>query len=108
MGLIDRISKYLSSSSSEDSKVYWVYVRCNRCGEQLRSRINLSDDLSIDYQGGNDQTYHSRKTIVGGTGCFERIRVELKFDMNRKLIDRQIAGGEFIEADEYLEEDSSS
>ena len=38
--------------------------------------------------------------LVGGTGCFQRIEVELTFDKYRKLLDRQISGGEFIEAEE--------
>ena len=108
MGLFDRISKLFSSSSSEDKDAYWVYVCCDRCGEQLSSRLNLNNDLSVEYGGENDQSYHCRKTIVGRTGCFQRIEVQLNFDKNRKLVDRQISGGEFIEADEYtLEEETA-
>jgi hypothetical protein len=101
MGLLDRIAKYLSSSGSEDENAYWVYVRCNRCGEQLISRVNLYNDLSVEYEGKNDQTYYCRKTIVGRKGCFQRIEVEMMFDKNRKMIDREISGGEFIKEEEY-------
>ena len=105
MGLFDRISKLFSSSSSEDKDAYWVYVCCDRCGEKLSSRINLNNDLSVEYGGENGQSYHCRKTIVGRTGCFQRIEVHLNFDKNRKIADRQISGGEFIEANNYnLEE----
>ena len=101
MSLLEKISKYLSSSSSGDENVYWVYVRCNRCDEPLRSRVNLYNDLSVDYQGRKGKTYHCRKTLVGRQGCFQRIEVELSFDSNRKLIERSISRGTFIEADEY-------
>lgn len=102
MGFFDRITKYFSSFNTEDENAHWIFVRCNLCGEQLSSRINLYNDLSVEYEGENDQTYHCRKTIVGRTGCFQRIEVKLNFDKNRKLSERQISGGEFITVDEYL------
>jgi len=101
MNLLEKISKYLTSSSSGDEAAYWVYIRCNRCEEPLRTRVNLHNDLSVDYQGRKGQTYHCRKTLVGRQGCFQRIEIELSFDRNRKLIERDISGGTFIEADEY-------
>jgi hypothetical protein len=108
MGLFSKLSKFLSSPSSDDEGAYWVYVCCNRCGEQLRSRVNLYNDLSIDYQGRNEQTYICRKTLVGNQRCFQRIEVELKFDEKRNLLEREITGGEFIVGDEYsVGEDSS-
>jgi len=105
MGILDKLAKYLLTSSDEDENAYWVYVQCNRCGEQIRSRVNLNNDLSVEYLGKKDQTYHCRKTIVGRTGCFQRIEVELNFDKNRKMIERQVTGGEFIEESEYISED---
>lgn len=107
MGLFNKLVKFFSGSSSEDEAVYWIYVRCLRCGEQIRSRVNLYNDLSVDYIGNKDQSYHCRKIIVGRTGCFQRIEIELNFDKNRKLIDRQISGGEFIQESEYTEEDKA-
>jgi hypothetical protein len=101
MSLLEKISKYLSSSSGGDDAGYLVYVRCNRCDEPLRARVNLHNDLSVDYQGRKGKTYHCRKTLVGRQGCFQRIEIELSFDGNRKLIERDISGGTFIEVDEY-------
>ena len=105
MGLIEKISNYFSSAHSADKAGYWVYVRCNRCGETLRARVNLYNDLSVDYQGRKDQIYHCSKTLVGRQGCFQRIEIKLSFDRNRKLIERDISGGIFIEADEYSARD---
>ena len=104
MSFLKRLGNLFNSdqNSGFDDRSYWVYVRCNRCGEQLHSRINLYNDLSVEYGGENDQTYHCRKTIVGRTGCFQRIEVKLNFDKNRKLSERQISGGEFITPEEYL------
>lgn len=70
----------------------WVYVRCKRCGEVIKTRIDLQSDLSQQEQGG----YLTRKTLVGNQHCFERIEVELTFDKQRRLVGRQISGGDFI------------
>ena len=101
MNLLERISKLFSTSSSRDEAGYWIYVCCDRCGETVGARINLYNDLSIDYEGEKGETYLCRKTIVGRQGCFQRVEIELRFDRNRKLIEREISGGIFVEAEEF-------
>lgn len=102
MGLFKKISDYFNSADSVDQAGYWVYLRCNKCDELLRVRINLNNDLSIIYDDPRGLIYFTRKTIVGNRGCFQRIGIELTFNHKRKLIDRQISGGDFIERDEFL------
>lgn len=101
MGLIEKISKFFTSSNITNEAGYWVYVRCNQCDEPLCARVNLYNDLSVKYQGSKGQTYHCRKTLVGRQGCFQRIEIELSFDRNRKLMERDISGGTFIEVEEH-------
>jgi hypothetical protein len=38
---------------------------------------------------------------VGSKRCFQPIEVELTFDANRKVIAREITGGQFITEEEY-------
>lgn len=76
---------------------YWITVRCKRCGEIIRTRIDLRNDLSINYDDERGTTYYCRKVLIGEKYCFEKIEVELIFDANRKLIDQKIIGGEFID-----------
>ena len=88
--------------------MYWVYVQCNRCNEKLRTHVNLNNDLSIRYgESDSDDTYFTRKTIIGRNLCFQAIEVELTFDRNRNLIDKQIQGGRFISEAEYAEKDQA-
>jgi hypothetical protein len=106
MGLLKRLSGLLSpagrSSEKREGGVYWVFVQCNRCGEQLRARVNMFNDLSINYgEQEGDTTYFCRKTLIGNQQCFQRIEVELTFDSQRHLLDRQISGGKFITEAEY-------
>lgn len=106
MGIFEKISRIFSSYNSGDEAGYWIYVRCDRCGEKLSSRVNLYNDLSVNYDGAKDQTYLCRKTIVGRQACFERIDIKLIFDKRRKLYDKEITGGTFIEEGEYTASES--
>jgi hypothetical protein len=85
-----------SPSSQGDKNAYSVHVRCKRCGEEISARINLSNDLSAEYDG-ERTSYVCRKILMGEGRCFQQIEVVLKFDQNRRMVDRTISGGEFIE-----------
>lgn len=85
------------SKDSSPSSFYDVQVRCRRCGEILTARINLANDLSVDYER---NTYHVRKLLVGtgASRCFERVELELTFDADRQLLHREAIGGTFVES----------
>lgn len=104
MSLFKRVREALSGSSPSggQSSFYDIPVRCRRCGEVLIARINLQNDLSIDYERGG---YYVRK-LVSGSGanrCFQAIEVRLTFDQDKQLIDREIAGGTFVDEPAGLE-----
>jgi hypothetical protein len=56
----------------------------------------MSNDLSVDYDG-EREVYFVRKGLVGSGRCFQQIEVEMKFDGNKNLIEKQISGGQFVE-----------
>ena len=97
MGFLDSIKSLVGGGGERDETGYWVYVRCGRCGEAVRTRVDLRNDLSPREEGG----YRVNKTLVGSQRCFERIEVKLTFDANRHLLDREISRGDFITAEEY-------
>ncbi len=85
-------------ASGEGGSYYRFTVRCNRCGEEIQARVNLSNDLSVEYgEGDGEQTYVCRKGIMGTGRCFQIVEVTLRFDARRQLTERQIAGGTFVE-----------
>jgi hypothetical protein len=97
MGFLDSLKSLLGGGEERDEPGYWVYVRCRRCGEAIKTRIDLRNDLSPRDEGG----FVVRKTLVGDQRCFERIEVTLTFDENRQLAEREIVRGDFITAEEY-------
>lgn len=88
---------FSSSGGAGDDPALWVTAKCSRCGEIIQARIDLRNDLSIDYSdSGGEMYYICRKTLIGEQRCFQRIEVKLTFDKNRQLIDQDITGGDFV------------
>ena len=98
MSFFERL-KGMFSGPGGDSRNYWVNVRCNRCGEVITARVDMMNDLSKDFNTGQ---YWTRKVLIGSgeARCFQQIEVTLTFDSNKRLIDRTIVGGEFLEPEE--------
>jgi hypothetical protein len=102
MELFKKLSRlFTSQQGGQEDMSLWLYVRCSRCEEKIKVRIDLRNDLSIEYGNGGPVTYFTRKTIVGEQRCYQPIEIELTFDQNRRLVNQDIKGGEFINKDEY-------
>jgi hypothetical protein len=97
MGFFNSLKALFSGNSGPSQDELWVYVRCRRCGEVLKTRIDLANSLSMQDEGG----YIAQKTLVGSQHCFERIEVTLLFDDSRRLIGQEALRGDFITAEEY-------
>jgi hypothetical protein len=76
--------------------VLWLYVRCHKCGAKVRVRVNLANDPSLDDEGG----YILRKDIMDSK-CYQLMHAQVRFDEHRRVISREIEGGEFISEEEY-------
>lgn len=97
MGFFDSLKSMFIADSGQEQEGYWIYVRCHRCGEAIKTRLDLQNNLSPREEGG----YIARKTLVGSQLCFERIEVTLIFDENRQLVEREAVRGDFITAEEF-------
>lgn len=101
MNLIKQFAAALAGAfSSPRKKDYYVFkVKCKRCGEIIEGRVDVDNDLSVEYETGGDH-YYCRKVIIGSGEnlCYQQIEVGLKFDTRRKLLERRIeSGGDFVD-----------
>jgi hypothetical protein len=104
MGIVKRLSSLFQPAGS--TRELWIFVQCDQCGEKLHNRVDLFNDLSIQFGEGEAGTsYYCRKVIIGGNRCYVPITVKLSFNANRKLIDQEITGGKFLTEEEYFAED---
>lgn len=91
------LKKLFSGATAKPEKRYYTFqVKCNRCGEIIEGRVDLDNDLSVEYED-NRQVYYVRKGLIGSGRCFQQINVELKFSSTKAVIDNQIQGGTFVE-----------
>ncbi|MBN1428084.1 MAG: hypothetical protein JXB07_06840 [Anaerolineae bacterium] len=99
MGFLNKLVRLFTSPAPR--KFYPITVKCNRCGEIIEGQINTGNDLSIDDDDdASGVGYYCRKVLTGSRRCFQQIEVELRFNSNRKLLDRQIVGGSFVDEQE--------
>ena len=102
MSFLKKIAAALSPQGTDEGEVLWVYARCDKCGETIKTRIDLRHDLTPKYSAeGRVTDYVSRKVLIGSQRCFEPIEVKLTFDPQRRLTSREITGGQFISKEEY-------
>jgi hypothetical protein len=103
-GLMRRIAALLSGNRG-GREIYRAMVRCERCGEEIPLRVDLSRDLTPTYGEGKG-AYHVRKGVMGSgrNRCFRTIEVRLWFDSEKRIVGREAKGGSFID-EESLEED---
>lgn len=108
MSLLKKLAGLLSPPGKRDTEGYWLHVQCDRCGEVIRARVDMRNDLSAEYgetegqeAGSEISSYFSRKVLIGQR-CYQPIEVELTFDERRQPIDRQVKGGQFVEEGQDL------
>lgn len=87
----------LSSSPSGDADGMYVYVQGTGCDEVVRVRINLRNDLS-QTDDGNGYFVHK---LARGQKCPRNIDISVHFDAHRNILEREIDGGRFVDAEAY-------
>jgi hypothetical protein len=100
MNIFKKISSLFTPGEPKKPPEFAIYikVKCSRCGEIISGRIDLRNDLTIDYdQSTPGAFYFCRKVLIGENRCYQPVEVQLSFDKNRKITQRQISGGVFID-----------
>ena len=103
MNIFKSLSKLLSSPPPRTDRALYLYVQCSKCGEKLRARVDVWNELTPEYNGKSDDaaSYFCRKVLVGEKHCYQPIELRLKFNKNYKLTDKTVMGGKFIDQAEF-------
>jgi hypothetical protein len=103
MNILKKFSNIFSSPPPKTDRTMYLYVQCNKCGEKLRARVDVWNELTPEFDGKSDNpaSYHSRKVLIGEKNCYQPIELRLKFDKNHKLMEKTIVGGKYIDQTDY-------
>jgi len=103
MTIFKKLGKLLASPSPKTDRAMYLYVQCSKCGEKLRARVDIWNELTPEFDGKSDDPlfYHCRKVLIGEKTCYQPIELRLKFDRNHKLFEKTISGGKYIDQAEF-------
>ncbi len=100
MGLLDGLRSFFSGLSSGEMYVMYIYVRCRRCREKIRLRMDRRFDLEQEFGDVLVEGYIANKDILGQK-CNNLIRVHIEYDRNFRPKSHEVTGGQLITKAEY-------
>ncbi len=100
MNFFQKLFKSFTPPPNLHGNYYAFSVKCRRCGEVIQGQVNIYNDPSLEIDDQGKSYYVCRKVLIGSSGCFQQIEVIFKFDEPRRVLDRQISGGEFADGEE--------
>ena len=85
----------------QDNRFFTVYAISHRCKEPLTGQVDMLNELSTDEE--SDAAFFTRKVLhtSGEDRCFASVEVMLWFDRNKNLLRSDVAGGRWLDAQEY-------
>jgi hypothetical protein len=82
------------SDASDDGATLWLEVRCGRCGETLRIRVDTRYELRQDVESGQDIRVLDKDLL--GTRCFALLHVHAVLTPELRVLAHEVTGGELI------------
>lgn len=99
MGLFDKI-KSIFSGGDKQSNLIEIYLKDNKCGNQMKLMFRKSYDIQRVYEDNRDAAFEIKKIVVCDN-CYNKINLHLEFDKRYNIIEQEIENGEIIAKEEY-------
>lgn len=101
MGFFDQLKRMFGGSGGGRDDGIYLYVRCNRCGDRVRVRVNSTSELQQEFKQSDRASGYSVRKMVVDQRCFRPIEIRLRFDARRNEQERTIEGGTFLSQEEF-------
>lgn len=73
-----------------------MHIRCSRCGEEMKKHVNPASDLIRGYSDDEPPFRYHKETVHGS--CFNRLVIDITYDINLGIRSREIDGGSFVDS----------
>ncbi|MFZ9857095.1 MAG: hypothetical protein ACO3F2_02000 [Roseiflexaceae bacterium] len=95
--------KLFGQTTTNNARIIHIYARCQRCQSPVHVRLDVFNDLAVEYnERGDINGYVVRKALMDAK-CFRVMQAEIWFDAQRNETQRTLEGGEFIDADTFAQ-----
>jgi hypothetical protein len=86
---------------TNNARIIHIYARCHRCQSPVHVRLDVFNDLAVEYNQRGDVSGYVVRKVLMDTKCFRAMPAEIWFDAQRNETQRTLEGGEFIDADTF-------
>lgn len=112
MSILDRLfgrGGRASGSAADDSSATYYFLKCDKCGEIVRVRVDRRWDVEQRFEGSGDGTsgYGCSKEVIGKS-CFKMMKLSVEFDLQYHETSRELRGGTFVTREDYEQAHSAS
>lgn len=101
MNFFKSLTSLFSGKRTSSSRYLTIYVLSRRCNEPIAGQIDLLNELSQPDEG--DSAYYVRKVFrtSGQKRCFDQVEIELWLNKDKQVVEHEVQGGRWLEAEEY-------
>jgi len=81
---------------NDKSRFITFWVKCDKCGEEIKVLINKRTDLINEYENSQDKPSYLLKKEVLGNNCQNLIKLIVGFDKNYNVVYNNVENGKLI------------
>lgn len=100
MGILKKFFSKIEKKFEEENIMY-LYIKCNKCGENIKVRITKSTDLLYNYNEPQGEVRYTLRKEILGSKCPNLIYAFAKFGKNKNMLSLSIKGGTSITQEEF-------
>jgi hypothetical protein len=82
------------AGASGDAGALWLEVRCARCAETIRVRVDTRHELRHDTENGREIRVLDKDLL--GTRCFALLHVHAVLAADLSVLSHEVSGGELV------------
>jgi len=105
MGLLSKLSSLFGGAKDKsvdsDGRALYFYVKCNNCGEKIRVRVDMFNDLAQEFDDNDRTSGYALEKDVLGNNCFRMMHLHVAFDSGKRITEKSIENGSLITKEEY-------